>query len=706
MSDEASAAPLPLSQQVLAWLLVALGFATDAPVSAGTLKNAQRGRRIAQKWEDLAAGFLALLEEEQHREARSANRLPEYLEQRRMREQQMFALLHQWDELVGSLPAAGDLSLAERLNTPLRLLIPQLGVRLGALAVIVAARRQAPLADCMWLVEPLDRRFFGRVVRTLLDDRFSGTTNEQLKGVVGDTVDWRTIERWFAGDVDVPNTDHLVHFGDLLGDRAEWILRGARLAAKLRVDLHASIGEPMTTDLAQAIAAFARSSAALLSSRAGLTALLGWFHEELTGANAAAVHANLTPFLPPDLRDRPAPELAGDFAAASTLSERSPLVPWVLTTTLLAVHPRLIAEVCPGPGGDLRALLAMADVRRVVESMWSLLMVLGAVERGDAAAFKTADGRPAVELIPPAAREKARRLRTDALRFTTELPEAHPTIDLELVEVLIEVFGPSALGSLVDLPAAFNEHLTSLIAPTAEPALPDELVAESASLSLARARRLAESGDSHLALQWYGRARACGAPRSAAEADDLLAMLAAIGHTCVDQVRRLRAALRDDAAAEAMTEGDLTMAIQTLQMAADLGEKLLAATLQLGYAPAGTHARLAQLVEIVPLAIRVALLRDDASEDGDAGYEAVRALVEEAVACLERQPAQGRGWAIVALWERLCALLPAEVAAERRARDARVAALTKQVTHHGSGDFLESQWTGILADLGLTEDAG
>lgn len=707
MSDEASTAPLPLSQQVLAWLLIALGFAAEAPVSLSTLKNAQRGRRIAQKWEDLAAGLLALLEENQQREARLAHRLPEYLQQRRTREQQMFALLHRWDELVGSLPAARDLSLAERLHTPLQLLIPQIGVRLGALAVVVAARRHAPLADCIWLVEPLHRRFFGRVVRTLLDDRFPGKTNEQLKGVVDDTVDWRTIERWFGGDVDVPNTDHLVGLGDLLGERAEWILRGARLAAKLRVDLDAWIGEAMTTDLAHAIATVARASAALLSSRAGISALLGWFHEEFTGPNSAAACANLTPFLPGDLRDRPAAELAASFAAASTLPERSPLVPWALTTTVLAVHPNLVASVCPGQGAHLRAVVAMADVRRVVEPMWSLRMVLGAIERGDTAAFQAPDGTSAVHAIPPAAREKARRLRADSLRFTAETPLAAPTIDPDLVEIFVEVFGPAVLGSLIDLPAAFCEHLASLIAPTTEPHLSDEIVTESASLSLARARRLAESGDSHHALQWYGRARARGAPRSAAEADDLLAMLAAIGHTSVDQVRRLRALLRDDDGAEAITDADLAMAIQTLQVAADLGEKLLAATLQLGDAPEGTHARLAQLVEIVPLAIRVALLRDDTSEDGAAAaYEAVRALVGQALACLEYQPAQGRGWAVVALWERLWALLPAADADERRDRDARVAELTKRAVHHGAGDFLERQWTDILADLGLTEDAG
>ena len=55
-SNMATTTILPLSQQVLAWSVQALGYdeahiPTGAEVSAGTLKSARRGRPIPRSWE-------------------------------------------------------------------------------------------------------------------------------------------------------------------------------------------------------------------------------------------------------------------------------------------------------------------------------------------------------------------------------------------------------------------------------------------------------------------------------------------------------------------------------------------------------------------------------------------------------------------------------------------------------------------------------
>lgn len=54
--------PLPLAQQVLAWLVQALGYGEAGypavDVSPSTLKNARKGARIPHSWEDLVTGAL------------------------------------------------------------------------------------------------------------------------------------------------------------------------------------------------------------------------------------------------------------------------------------------------------------------------------------------------------------------------------------------------------------------------------------------------------------------------------------------------------------------------------------------------------------------------------------------------------------------------------------------------------------------------
>jgi hypothetical protein len=133
---------LALSEQILAWILQALGYADDkrrrVKVSHSTLKNARRGAVIPQSWDALVAGTLEVLGLKPAAELRAG--LP--------------GLLRSWDERVGELPATGDLSLAESIHVLLLRAIPELGIRLGAMAAWAAVRTGTPFGEWLWLVEP------------------------------------------------------------------------------------------------------------------------------------------------------------------------------------------------------------------------------------------------------------------------------------------------------------------------------------------------------------------------------------------------------------------------------------------------------------------------------------------------------------------------------------------------------------------------
>ncbi|HEX2691640.1 MAG TPA: hypothetical protein VHN14_33745 [Kofleriaceae bacterium] len=267
---------LPLSQQVIAWIMRGLGYDELAPrevsrgVSRSTLKNAQRGDMILRAWPDLIDGVLELL-----------GRDP--AEGRVILQQ---ALKH-WDEMISRLPPASGLSLAERLHAPLVRAIPEVGIRLGALVASLAlatepsssqpSSTQAAIKPWLWLVEPLDSRFFGKVVDRLLERRFPGMSNEERKEFVerdtrdGDqAVAWRTIERWHSGEIEVPNTKGFAALGKVLGEGAEPILRLARLAAQLRKSLCDWIGEDAAAQWLRQVATVGQIAAQFLVAATGM----------------------------------------------------------------------------------------------------------------------------------------------------------------------------------------------------------------------------------------------------------------------------------------------------------------------------------------------------------------------------------------------------------------------------------------------------
>jgi hypothetical protein len=94
---------LPLSQQIVAWILRALGFG-DMPgpgVSRSTLRNAQTGELIPASWDELVASLLRWL--------KPSAPLGEVLAV-------VGPMMREWDIAVSTLPSARELSLRQRLR--------------------------------------------------------------------------------------------------------------------------------------------------------------------------------------------------------------------------------------------------------------------------------------------------------------------------------------------------------------------------------------------------------------------------------------------------------------------------------------------------------------------------------------------------------------------------------------------------------------
>jgi len=300
--------PLPLSQQVLAWALGALGYAdassVNLGVSSGTLKSARRGTVIPRGWEDLVEIVLRLVRnapEEKRSEARAFLR----------------AGLRQWDEMVGRMHPASGLSLEERLHVPLTLAIPQVGIRLGALVALVV-RRADQIEQWSWLLRPFDKTFFGKVVDELFRHQLEEPTSDAKRTLLEDKTDihWRTFERWRSGQTPVPNVQNVVALGSMFGGVAEALLRIARLAAVLGKDLREWIGEAAFDEWALAVAQMGQSAARSLSSSSDVTALLQCAHLALEGPHGDRVHANLRVLLPREEKERSRDELSARLAEA------------------------------------------------------------------------------------------------------------------------------------------------------------------------------------------------------------------------------------------------------------------------------------------------------------------------------------------------------------------------------------------------------
>lgn len=666
--------PLPLSQQVLAWALRALGFAEDLQgrVAEGTLKSARKGTAIPQRWDDLVDLVLDIAQVSRSRAAREA----------------VHAALRSWDERVSSLPPMPELPLRERLHVPLTCVLPELGIRLGALTVVVARASGSPVDAWAWLTSPFDRRFFGRLVKALMDKRFAGMTKDERMGALehsGEPVSWRTLERWAAGDSGVPNYAELPAFAELLGDGAEPILRMGRMVCELRETMSGVLGADTVADWASCVTSIAVATATWLSEPGAVREIAGWLADDLEGTNGDAVGRFIGILLAAPV---PGPrDLAAALrAAASNAEHPGETQRTMLRLTLLKPHPRLIQKITTGLGAQGMAMLGATDVFRLFEADWTRRSLVHQIAAGGTLAVGDGTGAQADWVIPDDVQAAASRLASRPLRFTRAEGEPAVGLDEDERRVFAALFGEGSVAVTILQTSDPGQLVLATADPSVEMHLPDDVVASVRRLAFARACRLAEARDQAGAIRWLGIGLKLDDVIDVATRDRVVRTYAALAHDVLDQLRTLRALTRQPLAPD-----ERASALAALQGALPIAEALLTQALEIGEAPAGTHAWVETLVVVVPVVFRVAVLRSELEVEDD-GYhsDVADGLVED----LAAGATHGRAWALRSLWHWVW----------DEKRDAKEAATA--ATHFGAGAFLAAERERLEADLALPQGVG
>jgi hypothetical protein len=647
-------------------------------VSPGTLKNAEQAA-VLRSWKEVVTAALALLgaNPDEHLQAKAE------------------ALLRAWDLKLGALPPAADLSLPERLHAPLVRAIPEVGIRLGALAALLAVGTGRPVERWVWLVDPFDAHFFGRVVQELFRHRRPDLTTIDEQGAALESegiVNQRTLERWYAGDLeDQPQIGHLPGLGHFFGSGAEALLRVARLAYVLRRDLREWIGREDADDWMSSIARVGQAAAVALVEPTVVASVLRWLDADLAAVPSDAVSAELQWMLPPGTRAESVQEVrdqlvasALDIEAGATIEH--PFARWAIGLTLIVPHPQLSVRVCGIYGASMLGWLPTMDFFKFIEGNWTIRSLVKSIAAGGTLPLTRPDGSREERPIPDQACDIARRWVSTSLQFSArpDVPDESPELP-EILEMLLQVMGAEAFAACSRSGA---ECSPVFFHPAALFTVPEADAARSRSICLARARQHAERGDWAGALQWENRARRLGPPTTVSELEDLLAMRAAIAHRILDDLRGVRGWLR-----AAPDWVDLAPLCASLLEAVKMVEGIVATIMQIGAAPDGTHTQLTTLVSAISVAIRIVCLREELSSTHEGlAEQAVDALVSQLRACLEQHNDRGRGLALVALWIRC-----SDPKDQRAARK-----LEKLAVHHGAGDFLENEWARLRADLGVT----
>ncbi len=645
----------------------ALGLADDGTktlsVSSSTLDNARRGRPIPHRWSNVADGVLELL---------ATNGAP-LLSPERVRDLRgpFRALLRRWDEGLGEMPPPEHLSLQHQLHPLLVLLAPQVGMRLGALTVFCAETTATSVDEWRWVTAPFDERFFGRVVRALFDFRCRDlVTEDQCRDALAEAeaVEWRTVQRWIAGDIAVPSTKRFARMDKVLGPHTEQILRLARVAAYARVSLSRWLGPKLLEEWSALVAMYATSAQSALGNPEVIALLLRIFADEL---EHGVTHQLLRACLP---------------AGAQECGERE-----------LATRLRFQAEVHLSNGTSQSPLARAAKLRIVVQLHERFQEMLGNVfaHAGDLGNWpwligqfwrsKTITARFAAglpikfgerEIQPTESRQAAAKLLLDS-NLTFEPSAIADRFSPRNVALMAAAFGRAEIEGMFDLPIG---QIVALENPDAERDLADEFVLTNRALCLRRARRFAEAGDSIEAGRWLKRAPKPSEQSLRSEKEDMLAVVAEISHSLLDTFRPARDAVRRYA-----QDRELVASVRSElgQWLPDLDQNV-AFMNSVGAAKASLE-RTVTLVASIPVAVRLAYLRRDLFGH-ELGLDTIGAHVGELLDCLRAHPRYGKAWAVLAVWHRL--------SDDKSARSAETNA-----THNGAEQFFAKQWERISRDL-------
>lgn len=193
---------LPLSQQVMAWILQSMGRIEKATVSRSTIKSGMRGKIIHSSWQNLIEDGLKCLN----------------IQDIIIYDFKIFNFFRDIDKEIASIDTC-KLDQKDLMIILLYHLAPEMGKRLGALIAFIRSHRNGDsniIPDLeLWLLEPLSRRVMGRIIEGLLrfywpDLKTWDQRYEKLEKLNNGTLNQRTVERWRSpSETFVPKVNHI-----------------------------------------------------------------------------------------------------------------------------------------------------------------------------------------------------------------------------------------------------------------------------------------------------------------------------------------------------------------------------------------------------------------------------------------------------------------------------------------------------------------
>jgi len=545
---------------------------------------------------------------------------------------------------VSSLHAI-ELPLQDRLPAALRELIPIVGCRFGTLAAMVdsglwpeATKAMPDLGD--WLTDPLSPRGFGRIVEALLRaHKPDWTTWEQRIAALEDAhiADKRTIERWRSAQAHVPKVSNLTALAKLMGTgeeqrRATFLLQLGRVLAVARQDL-AKMSDEMQAEAVQN----------------GILTLATATREELKQ-----------------------PEVLAEFAnAAQVPSDPLPL------QLMFLVRPVALTAATVGVRRGIRgveSLLTMDPFDRV-QAEWIRTAIFRGVANGELPTQVNAAGERAPARAPSDdLRQLAARLHEHALALSPAA-DSTPLTELDYLNFALMLSAESGDGVGSTL-STYSSAQQAMALPTAvEPTLADDLVRQHPHLMAERAVRLANAGETAASIAWFAAWRDSNGAKPWPERFAAAASMVRHAHAVIDRLRDVE----DDVYALANDEGEdardkLANGLLVLRRGAETATRLFKVAASVIPAAPGDLEHAKRLALLLPLALR--LDRLDADNDGNAKADWVRTepLAKSLTEELDKRPAHGELWALLALLQEL------------RAEDHALS--LKRTAHYGCGDFL------------------
>lgn len=644
---------LPLSQQIIAWMLQALGLLDDVRAcSRSTAKSALRGEIVSQTWDRLLDELLALV---------GSTASPEHRET-------IVEGLRTFDRSVSALDASG-LPLHDRVPIVLNLLIPRLGVRLGLLARIVAdlwgppplGEDGQPLPIVEWICDLLSPKTFGRLVELLLRARYPAWSpwgdvamKLERKGVVSR----KTVARWREGTGSAPSVSSLRALASLfpegsVRDKVLLTLRFARAMMIARRSLEAEWADARAAEaMALGVGRFARSACGLVASPAQTAELADLYTTMLSAPGAPKDLILRSPPLQ-ILFAQSTPEEAA--AHLTRLAEKvrasgdaTPLRPLLVDQLLV---PSLLTPIVSLNVGA-SPWLTLHDDFNLVQGHWRSLQFLRSIARGEEISLLALTREELPPFTPsPGLRQLAESLIGTILEVFPRREggfNAGKTGEIRLFfSLMIEGYGSRMNQQVMEtIVAELNRSLREVALPSAFERVCDDpqTLSEAPNLLLHRARRLASEGAhqaAHQCLLGWLKTSPAKRPDSQRLFAEVLLMRA---HGLVPRLFELR---QWEAQLRAMGVERTQLATVASSLVAALFQVLEQSATLLAK-PDSTSAFAHRVCWLLPLALLLAIEH----EEGDRS-RALTALVTNLLndlgVVLQHLPAHGESWATFAV---------------------------------------------------------